>query len=120
MSKFSKVLIRGLLMAGAFSVFVAIYAAVQMFLGGQSLSGAVPLLASFGCLGLLLGAIYAFDEESDVKTTGHTALRVGLSAIAGLSLALLWSWPFEALALSVLLSGMLGYLGMSWAKYLDF
>lgn len=112
--------LRGLLLAGGVAVGVAAYAAVEVLIGGDSLAGFLPLVASFGCFGLLLGAIFAFDAESEFKGTNRPLARVLTSTVAGLALSLLWRWPAEGVALSALVFGFLGYLGMSWAKYVDF
>ena len=113
-------MVRGLLMVGSFGVGLAAYAVLQVVTRGPALIGAVPFIASFACFGLLLGAIFAFDEESELKAADRPLLRVALSVLSGLSLALIWHWPGEAIALSVLVSGVLGFFGMLWAKYVDF
>jgi hypothetical protein len=113
-------LVRGLFVAGGFAVGVAAYAALQVVSGGNSLSGLLPLVASFGCFGLLLGAIYAFDANAEFKGVSRPIPRVATSAVAGLALALLWRWPLEGALLSVLVASFLGYLGLLWARYVDF
>jgi hypothetical protein len=101
-------------------VAVACYAALEVLLGGDKVSGLLPLVASFGCFGLLLGAVFAFDGKSDFRARDRPLWRVGVSAIAGLALAVLWHWPAEGVGLSVLAASMLGYFGMFWARYVDF
>jgi hypothetical protein len=112
--------VRGLLLAGGIAVAVAAYAAVDILLGGNSPSRMVPLIASFGCFGLLLGGVFAFDAESGFNGVERPLLRVATSGVAGLALALLWRWPLEWALLSVVIAAALGYFGMSWAKYVDF
>jgi hypothetical protein len=113
-------ILRGLFLAGCVAVGVAAYAALQVLTSGSTLSGFLPLIASFGCFGLLLGAIFAFDAPSDFAGTSRPVARVITSCVAGLALSLVWHWPMEAALLAVLTAGALGYFGMSWAKYVDF
>jgi hypothetical protein len=40
--------------------------------------------------------------------------------VSTLILAALWRWPREGVLLSALLGAILGYLGMVWAKYVQF
>jgi hypothetical protein len=99
---------------------VAAYGALQFVTGAGSLSDLALLVARFGCFGLLLGAIFAFDANSEFKGVNRPVVRVAVGAIAGLALALLWHWPIEGVIVAVVLAAFLGYLGMSWAKYVDF
>lgn len=78
------------------------------------------VIASFGCFGFLLGGIYAFDPESELKIKSSAIGRMMFGLIAALLLAILWRWPGEGMALAALLGVVLGYLGMTWAKYVDF
>ena len=75
---------------------------------------------SFACFGFLLGGVYAFDPESDLKITSSATGRTSFGAAAALVLSVLWHWPLEGAALAVLIGAMLGYLGMTWARYVDF
>jgi hypothetical protein len=77
-------------------------------------------IGSFACFGFLLGGIYAFDPESDLKITSSGTGRMSFGAAAALILSVLWHWPLEGAALAVLMGAMLGYLGMTWARYVDF
>lgn len=113
-------LLNGLLGAGAIAVLVAAYAFVQLLSGSAPIDGSLPLVASFGCFGLLLGAIFLFDAPTDFGGTNRPLVRVGVSGLSGLSLSLLWHWPLEGAALSTMVSAALGYFGITWAKYVDF
>ena len=113
-------LLRGLLGAGAIAVLVALYALVQVVSGSAPIAGSLPLVASFGCFGLLLGGIFVFDAPTDFKGTDRPILRISVAVVAGLALGLLWHWPPEGVALSALVFGALGYFGITWAKYVDF
>ena len=75
---------------------------------------------SFGCLGFLLGGIYAFDPDSDLKIKSSAIGRMSFGVIASLILSALWRWPLEAVALASLIGAVLGYVGMMWAKFADF
>lgn len=76
--------------------------------------------ASFGCFGLLLGGIYAFDPESDLKIRSSSASQTAIGITASLLLAAVWSCPLEGMVPTGLTGAFLCYLGMSWAKYVDF
>lgn len=75
---------------------------------------------SFGCFGFLLGGIYAFDPESDLKIKSSAIGRMSFGVMASLILSALWRWPIEGVALASLIGAVLGYLGMTWAKFVDF
>ncbi len=77
-------------------------------------------IASFGCLGMLLGGIYAFDAESDLKIRASVIGRITIGSTAALILGLVWHWPLEFIVLASFIGAVLGYLGMSWAKYVEF
>lgn len=77
-------------------------------------------VASLACLGFLLGGIYAFDPESELKIKSSSFGRVCFGIVSSVLLGLLWRWPTEGLLLSALVGAILGYLGMFWAKYVQF
>lgn len=77
-------------------------------------------VASFACFGLLLGGIFAFDPESDLKITSSAIGRIAFGVAASLLLAAMWRWPADAVVLAGLSGAALGYFGMSWAKYAQF
>ena len=77
-------------------------------------------LGSFGCFGFLLGGIHAFDPESDLKITSSASGRISFGVLAALVLSALWRWPPDGIALASIIGAVLGYLGMTWAKFVDF
>lgn len=77
-------------------------------------------IGSFGCFGFLLGGIYAFDPESDFKIKSSAIGRMSFGLIASLLLSVLWRWPIEGVVLAALIGVLLGYFGMTWARYVDF
>jgi hypothetical protein len=77
-------------------------------------------LGSAGSFGFLLGGIYAFDPESDLKIKSSSIGRMSFGLAASLLLSALWRWPPECVAFAGLTGAVLGHFGMSWAKYVDF
>lgn len=76
-------------------------------------------IGSFGCFGFLLGGIYAFDPNSELRIKPSSTGRMCFGLIASLLLSVLWHWPSEGVALAVIVGVLLGYFGLSWAKYVD-
>ncbi len=106
----------GLGVAALVAVAFAIYGAVEGVLhGSQGLL--VSAVASFACIGLLFGAIFAFDASPKDKHANRPGIRVLLSALAGLCIGLVWGYSVQGVALCTLVFAILGYLGTSWAKY---
>jgi hypothetical protein len=64
--------------------------------------------------------IYAFDPESDLKIKSSAFGRMSFGITASLILSALWRWPLEGVALASFIGAVLGYFGLSWAKYADF
>ncbi|MGJ9420707.1 hypothetical protein ACHAC9_23590 [Massilia sp. CMS3.1] len=89
-------------------------------LRGVSLSRAILGVGSFGCFGFLLGGIYAFDPESDLKIKSSSIGRILFGVAAALLLSVLWRWSLEASALAAISGATLAYFGMAWAKYAEF
>ena len=108
----------GIAVAIVSAIAFAIYGALEGLLRARGEPGLGQFVASFACLGFLVGAILAFESQPDSRAPDRPALRTALGAIAGFCLALVWQWPFEGFGLSVLVSAALGYLGMTWAKYI--
>lgn len=79
--------------------------------------GDIRFVASFACLGFLVGLAFAFDPLPGERETNRPGLRTVLGAIAGLCLGLLWQWPAAGILLSTIGGGVLAYAGISWAKY---
>jgi len=117
MTNLRKALILAILFAVITAVAGILYGAPWTAVGWHSL---LLFVGSFGCFGFLLGGIYAFDPESDLKITSSAPGRTSFGAAASLVLSALWHWPLEGVALAGLVGVVLGYLGMIWAKYVDF
>lgn len=77
----------------------------------------IRFITSVASFGFLVGVVFAFDPLPEERDTNRPGLRTVLGAIAGLCLGLLWPWPVEGIILSVIGGGVLGYAGISWAKY---
>jgi hypothetical protein len=116
-----KTFYKALLMAAFFSAITAIDALLhgapwtnttwrKVFLG----------LGSAGCLGFLLGGIYAFDPRSELRIESSATGRMFFGLIASVLLSIMWRWPGEGMALAALVGVLLGYFGMAWARYVDF
>jgi membrane glycosyltransferase len=67
--------------------------------------------------GVFLGVIMVTEENKNYKGSGLRT-RVVCGAIAGAAIAVLASAPVEAVALGAMVGAILGFFGMSWAKYL--
>ncbi|MFZ4877695.1 hypothetical protein ACL9RI_21655 [Janthinobacterium sp. Mn2066] len=87
---------------------------------GASLQRLALWAVSCGCVGLLLGGIYAFDAESELKIKSSAVGRTAIGIAASLLLAVVWRWPLEGMVLAGSIGAALGYLGMLWAKYAYF
>ena len=73
--------------------------------------------AAFACFGFMIGAIIAFDSELDERRKNRPFLRTLLSFAAGLGFGWVLDFPADGIVLSGLVASMLGYAGLSWAKY---
>jgi hypothetical protein len=114
-------LYKALTLATIFSVVTAIAALLYGVPWANSTWREVLLgIASFGCFGFLLGGVYAFDPESELKIKSSAIGRMFFGLIAALLLSVLWRWPGQGTALAALVGAVLGYFGMTWAKYVDF
>lgn len=107
----------GIVIAVASAVAFAAFGALEGLFKGRSSPSLGQYIASFACFGFLLGSILAFDPSPEMRSPDRPLLRTALGALAGLCLGLVWSWSTEAVALSALVAGGLGYAGMTWAKY---
>jgi drug/metabolite transporter (DMT)-like permease len=110
-------LVFGVLVAAACAVLFAAYGiAVALFHSRES-QGLLQYAAAFGCFGFMCGAILAFDAEHGDRHEGRALLRTLLSALAGVAFGLVLEFPKEGIVLSGLVAGILGYIGMKWAKH---
>jgi hypothetical protein len=96
----------------------AVYGYAELFGRGTGFSDKGKFVASFACFGFLFGGIVAFDSPDRSGGSDRPLLRVVFGAVAGFIVGLLWQWPAEGVALSVIVAGILGYAGMTWAKHI--
>ena len=115
-----RTLVKGLVVVCFFAVVTAMYTLFQMAFRAESLSEALLWGGTLGCVGLLLGGIFAFDGKSEIKVQANAFARIAVGIVAGFGASLLWGLPGEGMLLSALVGGSLGYFGMIWAKYVDF
>lgn len=73
--------------------------------------------AAFACFGFMLGVIFAFDNEPGDRKKNRPFLRTILSSAAGLAIGWVLDLPADGIVLFGLVAAMLGYAGLSWAKY---
>lgn len=111
---------KALILAMVFAVTTGVAALLYAVPWTGSWQRLLLWVASFGCLGILLGGIYAFDPESDLKIKPSSIGRITFGITASLLLSVLWHWPFEGVLLAGLVGAVVSYFGMSWAKYVDF
>ena len=80
----------------------------------------------FGVLGAFYGAIVALDRESGMSEQDRPFLRFSLcGALGATAVLLVQAWPpqtFDSFGavVGLLIGGALGWLGWSWAKYVNF
>jgi len=80
----------------------------------------------FAVLGAFYGTIVALDHESGMSYAERPLLRTVLcSALGSAAVLLVQAWPpqtFNSIGpiTGLLIGGMLGWLGWTWAKYVDF
>jgi hypothetical protein len=86
---------------------------------GHSWQQVLLWAGSAGCLGFLVGGVYAFDPKSGMTIKSSAIGRMSFGLVASLLLSALWRWPLEGIVLAGLIGTVLGYFGMLWAKYLD-
>jgi len=116
MTNLSKALILAILFAVISGATVLLYAVPWTDVSWSDLLLGV---ASAGCVGFLLGGIYAFDPRSDLKIKASPVGRMVFGLLASLLLSAVWHWPVEGVALAGVVGVMLGYFGMAWARYVD-
>ena len=80
----------------------------------------------FAVLGAFYGTVVALDRESGVSNENRPFLRSVLcGALGATAVLLVQAWPPQTIspmgpATGFLIGAMLGWLGWSWAKYIDF
>jgi uncharacterized membrane protein len=115
-----KYYVEALVVAGVMTLASGIYAALSFSFQGLPLNDHVRVVVSFLCFGLLLGTIFAFDAESDMKVGNRPFIRCGVGCLCGAVTGAIWQWPVEAIVLSAIVGAILGLLGMTWARFADF
>jgi uncharacterized membrane protein len=108
-----------LVIAGVVGLLCAIYAAVYFAFEAMPLRDYVRVLLSFLCFGLLIGTIFAFDAESELKLADRPGIRCLVGCLCGAVIGAVWDGPLEATALAIIVGAILGLLGMSWAGFVD-
>ncbi len=98
----------------------ALNCVVYYIFSGRPFLEMLQIVASFGSFGILFGGIYMFDGEHLSRDNGAPIVRICIGATAGGCLATIWQWSSEAYFVSIALSSLLGYFGMTWARYVDF
>lgn len=116
MTNFSKAFYLAALVAVISGAVVLLYCSPWKNVACQRLLLGV---ASAACFGLLLGGAYAFDPDSGFTIKPSVIGRVSFGIIAALGLSALWHWPFAGMGAAALGGAVLGYFGMTWAKYVD-
>jgi hypothetical protein len=99
---------------------VALFGLVEGLLYAPNVAILLKLVGFAALLGSFLGTIYATDPRSGLTVVDRPIVRTAISAAVGL----LASWaaglsPTAAL-LSAAVLGALGWLGMTWARYVAF
>jgi len=115
-----KKIFKGILFACFVGLGVAFLALLQIGFDFNSLSETFKFMISFGCLGFLLGGIYAFDSESKEQPISNTFIRIATGIFSAIVFSFMWKFNSEEVTLAVLVCGSLSYFGLSWAKHVDF
>jgi len=111
---------KSLVLGGLFAVAAAVAALGYALPSLHDLHLFFLWVASLASLGFFLGGIYAFDPDSELRIKSSAIGRVSFGIVSALLLSALWRWPAEGVLLAVMVGAILGYLGMLWAKYVDF
>jgi hypothetical protein len=115
----SSPLVRGLLIFGGVGLALGAPVAIEAIREWGWAAALTPPVAAFGCVGLL-GAIFAFDSASPVAVGTWPFVRIAMSALAGAGFGAALLDGAAQVMLSALVAGLLGALGMRWAKYVAF
>jgi hypothetical protein len=107
-----------LFIAACSAVAFTVYGAIELLFSGGKHADYARVLGSFACFGVLAGGVLAYDTWPGMDTKERPVLRTLFGAMAGLLLALIWSWSSEGVALSVIAASILGYAGSTWARHL--
>jgi len=102
------------------TVGLALLALIEGFLYAADVAILLRLVAFFAILGAFLGTIYATDSRSGLEVADRPILRTAVSIALGLAAALTVGLSATSALLSAVVLGALGWLGMTWAQYVDF
>lgn len=80
----------------------------------------LKLVGFAALLGAFFGTIYATDSRSGLKVVDRPIVRTAISAVLGLIAAWAASLSPTHALFSATALGALGWLGMTWARYVDF
>jgi len=112
--------VKGLALAAMFAFIAGAYALINAIPFHGQWGTLFLWSASIACFGFLLGGIFAFDPQSELKIKAIAPARILFGVAAACGLGMLWKWPVDGLAAASIVGGLLGYLGMQWARYVDF
>jgi hypothetical protein len=107
-------------MVVAAALGLALMAAVEVGDRACGIFQLLPLLGCFALLGAFFGTIYVTDPRSGLTDTDRPILRAAVCALLGGSFALLLELQLLHSVVVVLGITGLGYLGMRWARWVDF
>ena len=102
------------------TVGVVLLGFVESLLYAPNLTILLKLLGFAALLGAFLGAIYATDSRSGLHVVDRPILRTAISAAVGLTVACAAGLSPTSTLLSSAILGALGWLGVTWARYVDF
>ena len=102
------------------TVGVAIAALIEGLLYAPNLVVLGKVVGTFALFGAFLGIIYATDPSEGIEVKARPVLRTIGSIGVGTILAVALPLSLTAAVICVIIFGVLGWLGMKWAKYVDF
>jgi len=111
---------KALFRVGFFGIITALYGAFQFLFDGGSLATNIKLLGSFACFGFLLGGIFVFDSEHNPSNRKYSWYRTVIGMISGTAVAVIWGWSISWICFAGISSGLGGWLGIIWAKHVNF
>ncbi len=103
-----------------FALGLAMVAFVEALLYSPNLITLGKLVGIFALLGAFLGVIYATDPSEQFRVRARPLLRTLVSGAIGTTYAVLLHLSPLASVICVGIFAILGWLGMKWARYVDF
>ncbi len=103
-----------------FALGLAMVAFVEALLYSPNLITLGKLVGIFALLGAFLGVIYGTDPREQFKVRARPLLRTLVSGAIGTTYAVLLHLSPLASVICVGIFAILGWLGMKWARYVDF